>query len=438
MIFMDKAILVGVWTPHLNMLMIEEHLVELSDLVRSVGMEVADSVIQKMTRLDPGTYIGKGKVQQLAELAATTGVTHLIFDEELSPGQVKNLELASDLIVLDRTNVILDIFAQRARSREAMVQVELAQLRYLLPRLTGVWTHLERQKGGVGLRGPGETQLETDRRIVRSRIRQLRSELEKISRIRDTQSRRRDRELHVSLIGYTNAGKSTLLNALTGADALVMDQLFATLDPFTRSSHLPGIGNVLFTDTVGFIRKLPHHLVASFRSTIEQTLQADLLLHVIDLSHPRYMDHILTVDKLLHDMNVSQDRVVKVFNKIDQVPSGESKFKDLVENSPGSVFVSARRRLNLGSLLVKVTDAFRKRFADFQISIDQTATRLVAVAQRHYLVLQTTEADDIIVLKVRVTREQLSPFLTLLKQEYPTVRVEPLHVTEESTSLTGK
>lgn len=435
---MDKAILVGVWTPHLNMLMIEEHLVELSDLVRSVGMEVADSVIQKMTRLDPGTYIGKGKVQQLAELAATTGVTHLIFDEELSPGQVKNLELASDLIVLDRTNVILDIFAQRARSREAMVQVELAQLRYLLPRLTGVWTHLERQKGGVGLRGPGETQLETDRRIVRSRIRQLRSELEKISRIRDTQSRRRDRELHVSLIGYTNAGKSTLLNALTGADALVMDQLFATLDPFTRSSHLPGIGNVLFTDTVGFIRKLPHHLVASFRSTIEQTLQADLLLHVIDLSHPRYMDHILTVDKLLHDMNVSQDRVVKVFNKIDQVPSGESKFKDLVENSPGSVFVSARRRLNLGSLLVKVTDAFRKRFADFQISIDQTATRLVAVAQRHYLVLQTTEADDIIVLKVRVTREQLSPFLTLLKQEYPTVRVEPLHVTEESTSLTGK
>jgi len=424
---MEKAILVGVWTPHSNMLMVEEHLAELADLVGSVGLTIVDSVIQKMTRLDPGTFIGSGKVTQLAELAVTHGVTHLIFDEELSPGQVKNLEVISDLIVLDRTNIILDIFAQRARSREAKVQVELAQLRYLLPRLTGVWTHLERQKGGIGLRGPGETQLETDRRLVRTRIKQLRIELEKISRIRNTQSRRRRRELHVSLIGYTNAGKSTLLNALTGADALVMDQLFATLDPFTRSSHLPGIGSVLFTDTVGFIRKLPHHLVASFRSTIEQTLQADLLLHIVDLNHPRFTDHLATVKGLLQEMSIPPERVIMVFNKIDEPTAGEAKFRDLADAYPGSVFVSALKRLNLSQLRERVTGFFTEQFSEYRLLINQASTAFLAVAQRDYQILDTREEGDDIRLQVRVRRSHVSRFLKLMKREFPSVQVNQLN-----------
>jgi GTPase len=421
---MDKCILVSVWTPRKDMLVVEEHLAELAELSASVGIEVVDTVIQKMTRLDPGTYIGRGKITQIAELALTNDVTHLIFDEDLSPGQVQNLEEMSDLIVLDRTNVILDIFAQRARTREAKVQVELAQLRYLLPKLSGVWTHLERQKGGIGLRGPGETQLETDRRLVRTRIRVLRSELEKISRVRDTQSRRREQQLHVSLIGYTNAGKSTLLNAITGARAVVMDQLFATLDPFTRSHHLSGIGNVLFTDTVGFIRKLPHHLVASFRSTMEQTLQADLLLNVIDLSNPRYNDHILTVDKLLNEMDVSQDHVVKVFNKIDQCTAGERKFRDLAESYPGSLFVSARRGLNLSSLRERVVERFRSRFSDFQFTVDHNSTGAIAFAHSECMILNTEEIDDDIVLRVRIANDRVQANLAVISQKYPAVLVE--------------
>ena len=423
---MEKGILVSVWTPRKDMLVVEEHLAELAELSSSVGIEVVDTVIQKMTRLDPGTFIGRGKITQIAELALSNGVTHLIFDEDLSPGQVQKLEEMSDLVVLDRTNVILDIFAHRARTREAKVQVELAQLRYLLPRLTGVWTHLERQKGGIGMRGPGETQLETDRRLVRTRIKVLRGDLEKISRVRDTQSRRREQQLHVSLIGYTNAGKSTLLNAITGAEALVMDQLFATLDPFTRSHHLTGIGNVLFTDTVGFIRKLPHHLVASFRSTMEQTLQADLLLNVIDLSNPRYSDHILTVDKLLLEMDVSQDRVVKVFNKIDQCKGGERIFRDLADNYPGSLFVSARQGINLVSLQERIVELFSNRFTDVKLTVDQNSTGVIALAHSECLILNTKEVDDDIVLQVRIANERLQAQLATIDKKFPTVLVEQL------------
>ena len=320
---LEPAVLVGVSLPHLPSHRVEEYLDELSALVETAGGEVRRRVLQDRDRLDAATYIGKGKAEEVAALCKSEGIKLAVFDDELSPAQVKNLEKALGVRVCDRTSVILDIFARRARTREAKTQVELAQYTYLLPRLTRAWTHLSRQAGGIGTRGVGETQLETDRRVIRRRIARLTDELKHISAHRQVQGRSRRDTFEAALVGYTNAGKSSLMNGLTAARVKVEDRLFATLDTTFRRLPLPGLAqDALLIDTVGFVRKLPHHLVASFRSTLEQVKEADLLLHVVDVSHPSFEEQAATTLKLLAELSMEAIPVLTVLNKVDKAPEG--------------------------------------------------------------------------------------------------------------------
>jgi GTP-binding protein HflX len=320
----------------------EEHLEELSRLADTAGAAVVTSLIQRVNRPSPRHYIGAGKLEELQNLVAQHEANLVIFDEELTPAQGKNLEQALDARVMDRAELILDIFATRARTNEARMQVELAQLEYLLPRLARMWVHLSRIRGGIGLRGPGETQIETDRRMIRTKIAKLKKKLEKVAKHREVIRQGRDRRdmLTAALVGYTNAGKSSVLRALTGADAFIEDRLFATLDTLTREVHLDGQGKARLVDTVGFIRKLPHHLVASFRATLEEAVHADVLLHVIDASHPDWEEHVEVVDVVLRDVGVIDIPVVHVFNKMDQVADPEA-FRERLAGDPDSVCVSA-------------------------------------------------------------------------------------------------
>lgn len=319
----ERVVLLGVSLPHLPAHRVEEHLDELGDLVDTAGGEVCLRVVQPREKLDPATFIGRGKAEEVAALCKDQGITLAVFDEELSPAQLRNLEKALGVKVLDRTGVILDIFARRARTREAKTQVALAQYTYLLPRLTRAWTHLSRQAGGIGTRGVGETQLETDRRVIRKRIARLTEELRHISAHREVQRRRRERTFEAALVGYTNAGKSTLMNRLTSANVRVEDRLFATLDTTYRRLHTEGVDQeVLLIDTVGFIRKLPHHLVASFRSTLEQVREADLLLHVVDVSHPAFEEQAATTLGVLAELDMAEIPVLTVLNKIDKATPG--------------------------------------------------------------------------------------------------------------------
>ena len=319
----EPAVLVGVSLPHLPHHRVEEYLDELSALVDSAGGEVHHRVIQARDRLDAATYVGKGKAEEIAALCKAEGIKLAVFDDELSPAQIRNLEKIIGARVCDRTSVILDIFARRARTREARTQVELAQYTYLLPRLTRAWSHLSRQAGGIGTRGVGETQLETDRRVIRKRIALLTEELKHIAAHREVQARRRRDTFEVALVGYTNAGKSSLMNRLTAAKVKVDDRLFATLDTTFRRMPFQGLQQeVLLIDTVGFVRKLPHNLVASFRSTLEQVQEADLLLHVVDVSHPAFEEQAATTAKLLSELSLDDIPILTVFNKVDRAPEG--------------------------------------------------------------------------------------------------------------------
>jgi GTP-binding protein HflX len=297
---------------------LERSMSELALLADTAGARVVGTLVQRRGDIHPATFVGKGKLEELKELVEQVKADVIIFDDDLSPAQVRNLEKATSRKVIDRSELILDIFARRARTRESRLQVELAQLEYTLPRLTGMWKHLERQAGGIGTRGPGETQLETDRRLVRERIARLKHALESVERERETQRHRRRREFRAALVGYTNAGKSTLFNALTRAGVFVENRLFATLDSTTRQLVSRDRTMVLLTDTVGFIRKLPHHLVASFHSTLVEAIEADLLLHVIDASDPDFRRQIEAVDGVLDDI-LSEPRPPRllVFNKCD-------------------------------------------------------------------------------------------------------------------------
>jgi GTP-binding protein HflX len=323
---------------------VEEHLQELAELTESAGVRVVGNAVQRRPSPEPATFIGRGKAEEVAAEAKAQGADLAIFDDDLSPSQVKNLESALGMQVMDRSALILEIFNQRARSREARTQVELAQLRYTLPRLTRLWRHLSRQEGSTGARGgEGETQLEADRRVLRRRIQRLERDLEKIERTRQVQRRGRERTATVALAGYTNAGKSTLFNALTHSDALAEDRLFATLDSKLRRGSL-GNGEVaVFADTVGFIRKLPHHLVASFKSTLEEVTCADLVLHVVDRSHPRWEEQRDVAQEVLAELGVEPDRVLRVYNKIDRL--GEAPRVD-----QDAAWVSARSGAGLDDL----------------------------------------------------------------------------------------
>lgn len=315
-----RAFLVGASFRNQPVWVVEEHLEELSELTISAGVEVVGRSIQKRARPEAGTFVGRGKAGEIASAVDHVAADLVIFDDDLSPSQVKNLEEIIDQQVLDRSGLILEIFVQRARTREARTQVELAQLEYLLPRLTRLWTHLSRQVGGIGVRGgEGETQLEVDRRILRKRIQHLKKDLKKIQKTRDVQRRSRRDVPQVALAGYTNAGKSTLFNQFTRAGAKVENRLFATLDSKLRRGALATNRIAVFADTVGFIRKLPHHLVASFKSTLEEITFADVVLHVIDRSHARWREHLEVGDEVLADIGVDSKRVLQVYNKADLV-----------------------------------------------------------------------------------------------------------------------
>ncbi len=362
----ERAILVGLCPRKKDRLEVEEHLEELGELAETAGADVVASSIQDRGRIDPSTLIRRGRVSQLAVLAREKSASLVLFDDDLSPAQARNLEKALPTRVLDRSTLILDIFARRARSREAKTQVELARLRYMLPRLTRQWGHLSRQDGGIGQRGVGEKQLEIDRRLVRHRIGRLASDLKRIEKERGERRKGRSGARRVALIGYTNAGKSTLFNLLTGAGAFVENRLFATLDPLVRRCEHAGGPPFLVIDTVGFIRKLPHHLVASFRSTLEEAVDASLLLQVVDSSSHALDDHLRTTDRTLADLELSDQPRMLVFNKIDQAP--QALLSRLRTEHPDAIFISALDtsfaevlaeavRLKLGENLIEETIA---------------------------------------------------------------------------------
>jgi GTP-binding protein HflX len=364
----------------------QESLSELGELATTAGGEVIEHGTQKLESLHAATFIGKGKAGEWGEFCRRSEVDTVIFDDELSPAQSRNLEKIFECKILDRTSLILDIFAQRARTKEGKMQIELAQLQHLLPRLTKYWGHLSRQKGGIGMRGDGETQLETDRRRVLDRIAKISRELEAVRQQRSTQriGRQRSNWPLASIVGYTNAGKSTLLNALTGAEVLAEDKLFATLDPTTRRLRLPTNQNVLLTDTVGFIKKLPHGLVEAFKATLEEVVQADLLLHVVDISHPQAEEQIAAVNSVLAEIGAAEKPVLMIFNKIDQ-SNGSGTLHRLREKFSNAVAISAKTGEGITPLLAELGTQLRpvREFLDLRVPQEKAAViaRIHAVGQ---------------------------------------------------------
>ncbi len=402
----ERAVLVGVPLKRSAARhQMEEHLEELERLADTAGADVVGTLTQQLDRPHPATYLGKGKIDELRQKLDSEDATLVIFDDELSPAQGKNIEDAIGRRVMDRAELILDIFATRARSSEAKMQVELAQLQYMLPRLTRMWTHLEKFRGGIGMRGPGETQLETDRRLINHRIRLLKERLGDVQRSREVQRHGRRDAFRASLVGYTNAGKSSILRAIAGAEEVfVEDRLFATLDPLTREVDLGENNHVLMTDTVGFIRKLPHDLVASFRATLEEVRDADLLLHVIDASHPQWEEQRQVVDGVLGELGVGDTPVVHVFNKVDQLDQDSlNALHERINNLvPGSIFVSATSAGGIEPLrrmlLARARDL--RRLATVRIPVSDG--RLLADLYRSGEVLEQKTDEETIVLRARV------------------------------------
>jgi GTP-binding protein HflX len=380
---------------------LDEHLRELERLADTAGAVVVGELTQQLDRPHPGTYLGKGKLEELKELVRSRDASLIIFDDELTPSQGNNVEQTLGTRVVDRAELILDIFATRARSSEAKMQVELAQLEYTLPRLTRMWTHLEKFRGGIGMRGPGETQLETDRRLINHRIKLLKERLVHVQQNRAVQRQSRTGAFKASLVGYTNAGKSSILRGMTGSeDVHVEDRLFATLDPLTREVDLGENSRVLLTDTVGFIRKLPHHLVASFRATLEETRDADLLLHVVDASHPLWEEQRLVVDQVLLDLGLHEQPVLLVFNKTDLLD--EAALLHLQERVlglvPSAIFVNTTTDDALDPLRRALRHSVRARRPVAEVRMSSGDGRMLAEIHAHGEVLeQRTEGDQLVV-----------------------------------------
>lgn len=394
----EKAILVGAPLKRTNARhLVDEHLRELERLADTAGAIVVGQLTQALDRPNPSTYVGSGKVEELKTMIADTEATVLIFDDELTPAQGKNLEEELGRRVIDRAELILDIFAVRARSAEAKMQVELAQLEYSLPRLTRMWTHLEKFRGGIGVRGPGETQLESDRRMVGHRIKVLKERLADVQRSREIQRGSRKSVYRASLVGYTNAGKSSILRAMSGsADIFVEDRLFATLDPLTRDVDLGDKQKVLLTDTVGFIRKLPHHLVASFRATLEEVNEADLLLHVIDASHPTWEEQRIVVDEVLAELGVHDTPVLHVFNKTDRLSAAELEgLRERMTNLlPNSIFVSATKAAGVEPLRAVLLENVRSMRPAVDLRLPASQGKLIAEIHRTGEVLSSTNDEE--------------------------------------------
>jgi GTPase len=379
---------------------------ELRGLVESAGAHVVGSLTQRREAPDKTTYLGQGKVDELRVLGESRDADVVVFDNDLSPAQTRNLERATNLKVLDRTELILDIFASRAQTHEARLAVELAQLQYSLPRLKRMWTHLSRLKMGIGMRGPGEKQLEVDRRLAEKRIHDLQTELNEVQRRKERQVASRTQHRTVSLIGYTNAGKSTLLNALTGASVLAEDKLFATLDTRTRRWQLPGWGPVLLSDTVGFIRDLPHHLIASFKATLEEARQADLLLHVADASNSAVYEQIAAVYQVLEELGIQEKDTLLVLNKIDA--ADRTRLDGLLNRYPNAIAVSARRGQGMNQLAATVSEMLSRDFLDVDVETAVSNGRLLAYLAANGEVLSKQFSDSRVIVHCRIPKRHLS------------------------------
>ncbi len=402
-----RAVLVGMLTP--GQKLTKEHVLdELAGLAETAGCVVVGHLTQARDHPEPATYLGKGKIEELKQLMEATDAELAIFDNNLSPSQGKNIETTIKSIVIDRSEIILDIFATHARTYEAKLQVELAQLLYMRPRLKRMWTHLERIEGGIGSgRGPGEKQLELDRRMLDKRVSELRRKLESVEKRRERLVASRNEYFTVSLVGYTNAGKSTLMHALTGEDVYIADKLFATLDTKTRKWDIPNWGSILLSDTVGFVRDLPHHLVASFKSTLEEALQADLLLHIVDASNPEAMQHIETVESVLEEIGAGEKQTLLVLNKVDRLPGHQTPgaeangdgLNSIEENSwyhilrnkhRDAMSVSAVTTEGVDQLREKVVSILSKNFHAVEITADIGDGKLTSVLTQLTEVEQTT------------------------------------------------
>ena len=405
----EKALLIGVIYEKLNQLKVEEHLRELELLAKTAGAKVVGKVTQKLSRINPSYFIGTGKAEQIIKQAEELGVSLIIFDDELSPAQIKNYSnLVKNIKVIDRNALILDIFRQHAKTKEAKTQVELAQLEYMLPRLTRAWTHLERQMGGIGARaGAGETQIEVDRRLIRTRISKLKKELNKIDKERETQSKNRLNEFKVALVGYTNAGKSTLMKTISGADVLIKDQLFATLDTTIRTVKLDNSHRILLSDTVGFVRKLPHHLVASFKSTLKEVVEADLILIMLDASSNEVNDHYNTIIEVLKDLGVERCSSLIILNKIDN-ENVKKQMAYLKRTFPEAIFISALNKLMIDSLNKKIIDIMDMNFQVVDLHFTYQESKKLALAQEGVDVLERIYNDDHVYLKVKGSRKRIS------------------------------
>lgn len=401
----EKSILVGVLLPDGDANP-DDPLDEIRGLAKTAGLVVAGTMLQKRQQPDIATYIGSGKVQELKELVEAHEADLVVFDNDLGSAQTRNLEKLLDVKVIDRTEVILDIFATRAQTHEAHLQVELAQLQYAMPRLKRMWTHLSRYKGGIGVRGPGEKQLEEDRRLVVHRIQDLKAKLSKVQARKEREVAGRSDAPTVSLVGYTNAGKSTLMNVLTGAGVLTEDKLFATLDTRTRKWRFDGGGNVLLSDTVGFIRNLPHSLVASFKATLEEAQQADLLLHVVDASSTEAEKQIRAVQSVLEELGLVDHPTLLVLNKADRVPD-RSYLDVLRAHHPQSVTISASLGDGIDLLEQAVRDSLLDRALDAEVSTGVGNGRVLAYLAQHAQIRSRTYEDDRVLVDCRLPRRCL-------------------------------
>jgi GTP-binding protein HflX len=409
----ESALVVGVITARTDRAKTAEYLDELILLADTAGVDVRRRVTQELGRPHPAMFIGRGKAAEIGAIVEEEKLDAVIFDDDLSPIQIRNLEKLIPCKIIDRSSLILQIFASRAKSKEAMTQVELAQLQYLLPRLTRQWTHLSKQYGGVGTKGPGETQIESDRRAIRTRISHLKQKLERISKEREVQRRGRRDQPRAAIVGYTNAGKSTLLNQMSGAGVLTEDRLFATLDTTVRNVELEGGKSILLSDTVGFIRKLPPHLIASFRSTLAETSEADYLLHVIDISNPAFAEQIEVVKATLDELEASGKPTIYVFNKIDRLVD-RSIIPAIAEGYAPSVFISAQRGINISALEGSLIELLDRGTAEETIVIKQSDYRTIAKLHELAEIVAKEYEDNSVKVRFRVSLKNMDRVRKLL------------------------
>ena len=408
----EKALLIGVINNEQNSETLSEHLDELKLLAETAGAIVVGKIYQKINKVHSQYFVGRGKALQIIEQAKELKVNLIIFDDELTPSQIKNfLKLAKEIKIIDRNGLILDIFNKHAKTRESKTQVELAHLEYMLPRLTKQWSHLERQMGGIGTRaGMGESQIEIDRRLIRQRISKLKKELIQIEKERKIQSKMRNNKYRVSLVGYTNAGKSSLMKCLSGENVYIQNQLFATLDTTIRRVDLDKNHSILLSDTVGFIRKLPHDLVASFKSTLFEVIESNLILIVLDASSNQIKEHMYTINNVLTELESEDIKTVIILNKIDLIKT-KKRIKFLKTNYPNAIMISATDHLRINKLINRIITIMNEEYEIIEISFPYTEARQISLAQRDVEVLDRIYQDDRINLKIKGPKEKIQKIL---------------------------